>query len=328
MSPASRYIVRRIAQGLVTVLLLIVVNFIVIHAAPGDVVDTLAGNAGSSDAGVIAAMRQHLGLDQTLYVQFLTYVGNLARFDLGNSMFSGDKVITLLLGRLPATLLLMLPALALSFFFGTSLGLIASLKPRSFVDFLVSGIVLIGYATPLFWLGLMLIVVFTIKLGWLPSLGMTTVGAGHDVWGLALDMARHAILPVCTLALFYAAAYARLTRSSMIEMADQKFVRAATAKGIARWRVIWRHIFRNALLPVVTMAGLNVGSMLGGSLVVEVVYSWPGLGQLAFNAVLQRDNTLLLGLLFFSSIFVVVVNIIVDILYVKLDPRIELGGAT
>lgn len=328
MSPATRYILRRLAQGLVTVLLLIVVNFLVIHAAPGDVVDTLAGSSGSADAGVIAAMRQHLGLDQPLYIQFLTYVGNLARFDLGTSMFSGDKVIHLLLGRLPATLLLMVPALMLSFFVGTSLGLIASLKPRSFVDVLVSGLVLIGYATPLFWLGLMLIVVFTIKLGWLPSLGMVTVGAGHDAWGLVLDMARHAILPVCTLALFYAAAYARLTRSSMIEMAQQKFVRAATAKGIAHWRVIWRHIFRNALLPVVTMAGLNIGSMLGGALVVEVVYSWPGLGQLAFNAVLQRDNTLLLGLLFFSSIFVVIVNIIVDILYVKLDPRIELGGAS
>jgi len=328
MSIASRYVFRRIAQGLVTVLLLIAVNFLIVHAAPGDVVDTLAGGAGSADAAVLQAMREHLGLDQPLYVQFLRHVGQLARLDLGASQFSGDRVISLLLERLPATLLLMLPSLVISFVVGTSLGLIASLKPRSIVDFLVSALVLVGYATPLFWLGLMLIVVFTINLGWLPSVGMVTIGQSQGLWASALDLLRHAILPVLTLSLFYLAAYARLTRATMIEVADQKFVRAATAKGIARSQVVWRHIFRNALLPVFTMAGLNISSMLGGALVVEVVFSWPGLGQLAFNAVLQRDNTLLLGLLFFSSIFVVLVNIAVDILYVKLDPRIEFGSAS
>jgi len=328
MSVASRYVFRRIAQGLVTVLLLIVVNFLIVHAAPGDVVDTLAGGSGSADAAVLQAMREHLGLDQPLYTQFLTYVGQLARLDLGQSQFSGDQVIALLLERLPATLLLMLPSLIISFVLGTSLGLVASLKPRSIVDFLVSTLVLIGYATPLFWLGLMLIVLFTINLGWLPSVGMSTIGQSEGLWAFALDLLRHAVLPVLTLSLFYLAAYARLTRATMIDVADQKFVRAATAKGIARSQVVWRHIFRNALLPVFTMAGLNVSSMLGGALVVEVVFSWPGLGQLAFNAVLQRDNTLLLGLLFFSSIFVVVVNIVVDLLYVKLDPRIEFGSAS
>ena len=328
MSIASRYVFRRIAQGLVTVLLLIAVNFLIVHAAPGDVVDTLAGGAGSADAAVLQAMREHLGLDQPLYVQFLRHVGQLARLDLGASQFSGDRVISLLLERLPATLLLMLPSLVISFVVGTSLGLIASLKPRSIVDFLVSALVLVGYATPLFWLGLMLIVVFTINLGWLPSVGMVTIGQSQGLWASALDLLRHAILPVLTLSLFYLAAYARLTRATMIEVADQKFVRAATAKGIARSQVVWRHIFRNALLPVFTMAGLNISSMLGGALVVEVVFSWPGLGQLAFNAVLQRDNTLLLGLLFFSSIFVVLVNIVVDILYIKLDPRIEFGSAS
>jgi len=328
MSSASRYVVRRIAQGLVTVLLLIAVNFLIVHAAPGDVVDALAGGSGSADPAVLEAMREHLGLDQPLYVQFLKHVGQLARLDLGMSQFSGDRVISLLLERLPATLLLMLPSLIISFVLGTSLGLIASLKPRSIVDFLVSSLVLVGYATPLFWLGLMLIVVFTVNLGWLPSVGMLTVGVSHGFGSLALDLLQHAILPVLTLSLFYLAAYARLTRATMIDVADQKFVRAATAKGIARSQVVWRHIFRNALLPVFTMAGLNISSMLGGALVVEVVFSWPGLGQLAFNAVLQRDNTLLLGLLFFSSIFVVFVNIVVDILYVKLDPRIEFGSGS
>jgi peptide/nickel transport system permease protein len=328
MSSGNRYVVRRGAQGLVTVLLLIAVNFLIVHAAPGDIVDTLAGGSGSADPAVLKAMREHLGLDQSLYVQFLRHIGQLARLDLGNSQFSGDPVLTLLLTRLPATLLLMVPALLISFFLGTFLGLVASLKPRSIMDFLVSSLVLIGYATPLFWLGLMLIVVFTVKLAWLPSVGMMTIGLSQGFWASALDMFRHAVLPVITLSLFYLAAYARLTRATMIEVAQEKFVRAATAKGIARSRVVWRHIFRNALLPVFTMAGLNIGSMLGGALVVEVVFSWPGLGQLAFNAVLQRDNTLLLGLLFFSSIFVVVVNIVVDVLYIKLDPRIEFGGAS
>lgn len=326
MSSAGRYILRRIAQGLITVLLLIAVNFLIVHASPGDVVDTLAGGAGSADPAVLKAMREHLGLDQPLYVQFMKHVGQLLRLDLGRSQFSGDRVISLLLERLPATLLLMAPALLISFLLGTTLGVIASLKPRSIVDFLVSGLVLIGYATPLFWLGLMLIVVFTIHLGWLPSVGMLTVGVAQNPGALALDLFHHAVLPVLTLSLFYLAAYARLTRATMIDVSDQKFVRAATAKGIPRSQVVFRHIFRNALLPVFTMAGLNISSMLGGALVVEVVFSWPGLGQLAFNAVLQRDNTLLLGLLFFSSIFVVCVNIIVDILYVKLDPRIEFGS--
>jgi peptide/nickel transport system permease protein len=321
----SRYLLRRLGQGAITIVLIAVVNFLIVHAAPGDAADVLAGEAGSSDPAVMQALRANLGLDQSLPVQFLIYIRRLLSFDLGMSMHSHDPVLWLILQRLPATLLLMLPSLALASVLGVALGAVAALRVRRITDMLISVLALAAYATPLFWLGLMLIVLFTLKLGWLPSGGMMTIGASQNAWQEGLDLLRHMVLPVLTLSLFYIAAYTRLMRASMLEVASANFVRTALAKGISPWRVTWRHIIRNALLPVVTMMGMQIGALLGGAVVVEVVFSWPGLGLLAFDAVFQRDNTLLLGLLFFSSLLVVAVNLAIDLLYVWLDPRIELA---
>lgn len=318
----TRRVLRRTGQGLITIVLVILVNFALLHLAPGDAADVLAGEQGSSDPAIMASLRQQLGLDQPVPVQFAIYLGRLARFDLGQSMHTNEPALQLILERLPATLLLMVPSIALAFALGVVMGVVAARRVNSWVDTAISLFALVAYATPLFWLGLMLIILFTLQLGWLPSAGVSTIGAALPPFAAALDIARHMVLPVATLSLFYVATYARLMRATMLEIADADFVRAARAKGLREWRVTWGHMVRNALLPVVTMLGLHVGALLGGAVVVEVVFSWPGLGLLAFDAVFQRDNTLLLGLLFFCSCLVVVINIIVDLLYAWLDPRV------
>jgi peptide/nickel transport system permease protein len=196
---------------------------------------------------------------------------------------------------------------------------------RSITDNLISVLALLAYATPLFWLGLMLIVVFTLKLNLLPGGGMYTIGATAGPLSHALDVARHLVLPVITLSLFYMATYARLMRASMLEVSRVDYVRTAHAKGLSDQLVMYKHVLPNAILPMVTMLGVQAGSLLGGAVVVEVVFGWPGLGRLAFEAVFQRDSNLLLGILLLSSCLVVAVNIVVDLLYTWLDPRIARG---
>jgi peptide/nickel transport system permease protein len=320
----TRYILRRLLQAVVTVACIIVVNFAILHLAPGDAVDVLAGESGSADPAILAEVRARLGLDQPLLLQLVAYARQLIQLDLGYSFHSNASVLGLIVERLPATLLLMLPSVFLAFFIGVLLGVVAARRANSWVDAAISVLALCAYAAPLFWLGLMLIVLFTLKLGLLPSGGMETIGGPEDAFAHALDVIRHLILPVTTLSLFYTAAFARLMRASMLEVSTMAFVRTARAKGLAERRVVWRHIVRNAVLPVVTMMGLHVGTLLGGAVVVEVVFSWPGMGRLAFDAVFQRDNSLLLGLLFFCSLLVAAANLAVDLLYARLDPRIEM----
>jgi peptide/nickel transport system permease protein len=183
---------------------------------------------------------------------------------------------------------------------------------------------LLFYSVPGFWIGLMLIVLFSVKLGWLPSGGMETIGADKKGLDFIIDRLRHMILPATSLALFYVAVYARLTRAAVLEVASQDFVRTARAKGLSPFAVGYRHILRNALLPVTTLAGMHIGGILGGAVVAETVYSWPGLGRLAFESVLRRDYNVLLGVLLLSSILVIIANMLVDLLQAWLDPRIEI----
>jgi len=190
-------------------------------------------------------------------------------------------------------------------------------------DRILSVAALLFYSVPGFWVGLMLIVLFSVKLGWLPSGGAATIGSGLTGWAALADRARYIVLPATSLALFYVAIYARLTRGAMLEVASQDFIRTARAKGLSPIRVAIRHILRNALLPVTTVAGVHLGGLLGGAVVVETVYSWPGLGRLAYEAVLGRDFNVLLGILLLSSLLVVAVNAALDLLHGWLDPRIE-----
>jgi peptide/nickel transport system permease protein len=319
-----RYILGRLAQAIPVLIAIIVLNFLLLQLAPGDAVDVLAGEAGSATPEYMAELREKFGLDQPLYVQLGSYVWNAFQFDLGYSFRQDMPVTELILDRLGPTLLLMVTTLIVSVSVGVLLGVLAARGLNTWLDTVISILALISYATPLFWVGLMMIVVFSIKLGWLPTSGMVTIGAFYEGWDLVWDIAQHMILPVLTLSLFYLATYTRLMRASMLEQAAMDYAVTARAKGVSENHIIRRHVFRNALLPVVTLAGVQIGALLGGSVIVEAVFGWPGLGLLAYEALFARDLNLLLGIFFFSACLVIMVNLAVDILYSFLDPRIEL----
>lgn len=325
--PLVRFVARRLAQGVPVVAGIALTNFLILHLAPGDAVDVLAGDAGGATPEYMAELRHQFGLDQPLIVQLYRYLESLAHFDLGFSHSNEMAVITLIMSRLPATLLLMSVALAIAVLAGSALGLVAAVRVRTATDSAISIAVLILHAVPPFWFGLMAIVVFSVKLGWLPSGGIVSLDRPTAAFATIGDVVRHLTLPALTLANFYLAAYTRLTRASMLELRGADFVRTARAKGATEARVVLVHTLRNALLPMVTMLGLQASALLSGAVVVESVFGWPGLGRLAFEAVASRDLNLLLGILFLSSILVTAVNIGVDVLYAVLDPRVAYGGA-
>jgi peptide/nickel transport system permease protein len=194
---------------------------------------------------------------------------------------------------------------------------------NSWRDNLISILSLLSYATPLFWVGLMLIALFSLRLGWFPTSGMETIAAFYQGWDRVVDIAHHLVLPAITLSLFYMAFYTRLMRATMLEQSGMDYVTTARAKGLTERRITFRHILRNAVLPVVTMAGVNIGALLGGSVVVETVFGWPGMGLLAFQSLFARDVNLLLGIFFISACLVILINLLVDLIYFALDPRIE-----
>ena len=322
-SGVLRLVARRLVQAVPTVLLIIVVSFLVLNLTPGDIVDVLAGEAGAATPEYVAMLRARFGLDQPLALRLGHYVWGLLHLDLGYSFRHGTTVFQLIMGRLPATLLLMSVSIALAVSVGVILGVLAARHVNRPVDGAIGVVALLSYAMPTFWIGLMLIVLFSVKLGWLPTGGMQTIGAAMSPVHRVLDVAHHLVLPAISLALFYAAIYTRLMRASMLEVFGQDYVRTAHAKGLADAQVTVRHVLRNALLPLVTMVGVQVGSLLGGSVLVESVFTWPGLGRLAFETVQQRDYNVLLGILFMSSLLVIAVNLVVDLFYAVLDPRIE-----
>ncbi len=321
----GRYIVRRLLQTLPVVLGVVILNFLLLQLAPGDLATVLAGEAGGAPKEYIDQLRQRFGQDQPVLVQLFHYLRNLVVLDLGYSFRQSAPVLDLLLARLWPTLLLMGSTLLLSLSLGVGMGLLAALWVRTWKDHLISVAAIIFYATPLFWIGLMLILVFSIKFGCFPTSGMEDVVAFNVGFARVVDIAHHLVLPTITLSMFYLALYARLMRASMLEQRGLDYVTTARAKGIPERTIVTRHVFRNALLPVVTMAGIQFGSLLGGSVVVESVFAWPGLGQLAYQSLFARDFNLLLGIFFLSACLVVIVNLVVDIVYVLLDPRIRIG---
>ena len=325
MPALTKVILSRLWRSAAIVVAIAALNFVIVHMAPGDVAEVMAGESGAASPEYVAELKQRFGLDQPLIVQFFLYMGRMAHLDLGYSFRFGRPVASLIFERLPATLILAIPTLILAFIMGSVLGVVASRRVGTWRDAAISVGALVFYATPLFWIGLMLIILFGVKLGWLPTGGMETVGANYTGLAHMLDVGRHMILPVVTLSLFYMAYYARLMRASMLEVFGQDFIATARSKGLSEGRVAYRHVLRNALLPVVTVLGLQVAHLLGGTVLVETVFGWPGLGRLAFDSVLSRDVNLLLGILLMSSILVVSTNIAVEALYRWLDPRIGAG---
>lgn len=314
---------RRLLQSVPVMLIIMVGMFLLLQLAPGDTVDALVAQMGGADAAYIERMRREYGLDQPVWTQLGLYFWKLVRFDFGYSFIYEQPVIQVILDRLSTTVLLMTASVSFAFAIGIVLGVTAARRPNGTADNTISTLGLLFYATPSFWLGLMLIVVFSVKLAWLPVGGVGTVGMplfGLDkVW----DTAQHLLLPTLSLSLIFLAIYFRLMRASMLEVSTLDFVRTARAKGAGETRILYRHVLRNALLPVVTLLGLQFSTMMGGSVVVETVFSLPGLGRLAYESVVQRDLNTLLGIVFVGSILVIVVNFTVDLVYSWLDPRID-----
>ncbi|GHT81388.1 ABC transporter permease [Betaproteobacteria bacterium] len=319
-----KFLRRRLWLAVPVIAGIAILNFLILQLAPGDVVDVLAGEAGAATPEYMAQLRTEFGLDRPIYVQLVFYLKSVFTLDLGFSFRQNMPVLTLILDRLPATLLLMLTAMGIALVAGLALGVISSLYVHRWADRLIAVFVLITYALPTFWLGLMAIVLFSGRLGWLPSGNMTDISADYTGLTYAWDVTRHAILPAATLATFYLAVYAKLVRTAMLESYGADFIRTARAKGATETRITLFHALRNALLPLLTMLGLQVSSILSGAVLVESVFSWPGLGRLAFESILARDLNLLLGILLFSSVVVTLINICVDAVYAFLDPRIEL----
>ena len=319
------YLGKRLLKSVFIIVALVVLNFFLIRLAPGDPASVIAGQAGIGDPEFVQQLRERFRLDEPLHEQLYVYLAGVAQLDFGYSYTFRVPVWDLIVDRLPATLLLTGTAFAISLLVGILLGTIAAAHIGRWPDTLVSGAALIMYATPLFWLGLMSILVFSVYLNLLPPFGMSTVGAGYTGWRHAIDVAHHLVLPALTLSTFMMAIYMRLTRSSILEIGDLDFVKTARAKGLGQRQIMLMHILRNAILPVVTFAGMQAGQLIGGAVITETVFAWPGLGRLTYDALLQRDYNLLLAILFMSSVMVVLFNLITDLIYTVVDPRIELS---
>lgn len=308
----------------------VVFNFFLIRLAPGDPASIMAGEAASSDPAFVEQLRQQFGLDQPLYQQLLIYLKGIFQLDLGYSYRNKLPVLDLILDRLPATLLLMGCAFVFSLVIGVSLGVLASrsryTSRHKWLDSAIMSAALLLYATPLFWLSLLMIIFFSVTLGWLPAFGMESIGAHYTGWARVGDIATHLVLPVISLGCFFMAVYARLTRASMLEVMGMDFIKTARAKGVPAGQVIRKHVLRNALLPVVTFAGIQLGQMAGGAVLTETVFAWPGIGRLMFDALLQRDYQLLLGVFLVTATMVVLFNLLTDLIYRFIDPRIEFAS--
>ena len=320
-----RFILSRLGKMAIILVGIVILNFALIHAAPGDPAAVMAGEAGESDEIFVKQLRERFGLDKPVPVQLAIYLGNILRLDFGYSYRQGVPVIDLILDRLPATLLLSGSAFVISLGLGILAGVLAAARQGKVSDSVISTLALLFYATPLFWLALMAVLLFSVQLGWFPGFGYEEVGSGYTGIERALDILHHLVLPATTLGLFFMAVYVRMTRASMLEVSRLDFVRTARAKGLRPAKVLRRHVLRNAILPVVTLAGLQAGQLVGGAVLIETVFAWPGIGRLMFEALGQRDYNLLLGIFTVSAAMVLLFNLITDLLYRLVDPRI---GAT
>jgi len=321
----ARILLTRIGYGLLLLLAVLVLNFTLISIAPGDIADSIAGDMGGADASVMAEIRARYGLDQPFLVQLWRYMSGIFRFDLGYSYFFDTPVTSLVLERLPATLLLVFSSQILAIVTGTLLGVMAAKNPNGVLNTFVTFLSLFGFAAPVFWTGILLIIAFVAIIPIFPVGGMRDVTVEGGFLVQALDVIHHLILPMVTLASIYLALYSRLARASMQEVLGADYVRTARAKGVPERTVLYKHALRNALGPVITVAGLQFASVISGAVVVEAVFSWPGLGTLALQSILARDTPTIMGILFFSSLVVILFNILTDIALRFVDPRIKAG---
>ncbi len=319
-------IARRLMHAFLLIFAVLILNFLLIHMAPGDPAEVIAGEMGGATAEMLAEIRKTYGLDKPVIVQLGIYLGQALQGDLGQSFFYNAPVLDLILGRIGPTILLVTAALTFAIVIGTTLGVLSSHNPKGVFSGFVTLFSVIGYSAPIFWTGLMLVIVFAWVFPIFPIANMYNITLEGGFFTRTLDVLHHLVLPALTLGIVYIAQYARLTRASMLEILSSDYIRTARAKGVMEIKIYGYHALRNAILPVVTIAGLQFGSIISGAVLVETVFSWPGLGTLAFDSILARDYPTVLGILFFSSLLVIVANLITDIVYRFVDPRIRTGG--
>lgn len=318
---------QRVGYAAILLFAVLVLNFALMHLAPGDIADTIAGDMGGADAEVMAEIRRSYGLDLPVWEQLIKYLGGVLHFDLGYSFYFNMPVVTLLLERVPATLLLVVAAQILAISVGVLLGVIAARQPNGMASHVVTLIALFGFSAPVFWTGIMLLITFSLWVPIFPVAGMQDVTIDGNWFERMLDVGRHLVLPVITLASVFLALYSRLCRASMLEVLGSDYIRTARAKGLSTREVVVKHALKNALNPVVTLAGLQFSAVVSGAVLVETVFSWPGLGTLALQSIIARDTPTILGILFFSALVVVVANLLTDLVLRMIDPRIRSGDS-
>lgn len=309
------YVARRLLSAVPVLLLVTLISFGIMQIVPGDPAMIIAGLGATPEE--VARVRAQLGLDQPRLVQLARWYRGLARGDLGDSLLLGRSVSQAIVERLPVTLSLSGYALLLTLVVGVPAGVLAALRANSWVDQALMTVALLGVSFPSFWLGLILIIVFAVRLDWLPSGGYVPFGESVTGW------LKGATLPAISLALLQIGLLARITRATMLEVLDQDYIRTARTKGLGAWVVVWKHAFRNVLIPVVTVVGIVFGLLLSGSVVIETVYSLPGIGRLLAAAVLRRDYPMIQGGLLVTAAGFVLLNLLVDLVYATLDPRIR-----
>lgn len=321
-----RVIATRLFYAAMLLLAVLVLNFSLIHMAPGDVADTIAQSMGGADEEILNQIRIDYGLDQPFIVQLFSYMGRVLRFDLGYSFFYQMPVTDLILQRLPATLLLVFVAQILALIIGVVMGVISARKPNGILSHFVTFFALFGYSAPVFWTGILLLIGFSLKIQWFPVAGMRDVTLIGGFWVQFWDVARHLVLPVVALSSIFLALYSRLARATMMETLGSDYVRTAKAKGLPERQVVYKHALKNALSPVITLAGLQFSAVVSGAVLVETVFSWPGLGTLAFQSIIARDTPTILGILFFSALMVIIGNLLTDFALRAVDPRMRGRG--
>jgi peptide/nickel transport system permease protein len=313
----KRYLARRLLLLVPVLAGVSVIIFMVLHLSPGDPVEIMLGSQATQEDR--ARLRADLGLDQPLHVQYVRWLGHVARGDLGRSLWMKRPVLAEVLGRFQATLILTGTALGLSTVAGLALGVASATRPNSLLDRVSAMASLFGASMPSFWLGIVLMVVFALWLGWLPASGMYAPYGGG---GLG-DLLSHLLLPAVTLAAASVTIIARLTRATMLEALGQDYIRTARAKGVVERAVVLRHGLRNALIPIVTVIGVQAGYLLGGAVLTETVFAWPGVGTLMVQGILARDFPLVQGCVLVVALSFVLINLAVDLLYAWFDPRIR-----
>lgn len=331
------YIIRRFLILIPTLLGVSIIVFLMLRLTPGDPAELLLGERATEEA--LQEVREHLGLNEPLHVQYGLFLKRLSQGDLGETIFTRQKVWIEIKERFPATIELSILALAISCFFGMVLGIISATKQYSIFDYLSMVGALAGVSMPIFWLGLICMLIFSLNLGWLPISGRLSIDIELDIvtnfylidaiisknWAAFKDVLWHLIMPAAVLSTIPTAITARMTRSAMLEVLRQDYIKTAKAKGLSKFKVIYKHALRNALIPVVTTIGLQFGVLLGGAILTETIFAWPGVGKWMYDGVMQRDYMVIQGGTLFIATLFIVINLIVDVLYAVINPRISVN---